>query len=188
VTNLAQQQSTSPKKPSPLSFGAQRSSPFKRADSPLTASQPNLRPTTPTSRTSFTSPLPTVNNPPSPASSTSTVIQGRREPQIYISEQQESTPSHSTTLPHPIATSRPNSTSHNAAPSSAPSRNSARPAMLRTNTGGDPVSKLHPAQLRDMRESFQVMDRDNDGQVDREDIAEVLTQLGTSAPSLNRTE
>ena len=32
-----------------------------------------------------------------------------------------------------------------------------------------------------MRESFQVMDRDNDGQVDREDIAEVLMQLGTYA-------
>lgn len=50
--------------------------------------------------------------------------------------------------------------------------------MQRTNTNSDPISKLHPSQLRDMRESFQVMDRDNDGQVNREDIAEVLTQLG----------
>jgi len=55
--------------------------------------------------------------------------------------------------------------------------------MQRTLTGGDPVSKLHPAQLRDMRESFQVLDRDNDGQVDRADVGEVLLQLGTPAPA-----
>jgi Ca2+-binding EF-hand superfamily protein len=50
--------------------------------------------------------------------------------------------------------------------------------MQRTTTGSDPVTKLHPAQLRDMRESFQVLDRDNDGQVNRDDVAEVLVQLG----------
>ena len=38
-----------------------------------------------------------------------------------------------------------------------------------------------------MRESFQVLDRDNDGQVNTTDVAEVLTQLGldTSAGSLS---
>lgn len=32
-----------------------------------------------------------------------------------------------------------------------------------------------------MRESFQVLDRDNDGQVDRADVGEVLLQLGKAA-------
>lgn len=45
----------------------------------------------------------------------------------------------------------------------------------------DSLSRLPPAQLREMREAFQVLDRDNDGIVNREDVADVLRNLGTDS-------
>ena len=40
------------------------------------------------------------------------------------------------------------------------------------------LSKLQPAQVRELREGFQILDRDNDGQIGRDDVADMLTQLG----------
>ncbi|KAI5291621.1 hypothetical protein KEM54_002721 [Ascosphaera aggregata] len=45
----------------------------------------------------------------------------------------------------------------------------------------DAVSRLSPAQVRELRESFQVLDRDNDGTITREDVAEMLISLGLDA-------
>jgi hypothetical protein len=45
------------------------------------------------------------------------------------------------------------------------------------------LSQLPPAQVRELREGFQILDRDSDGQVGREDVADMLTQLGLS-PSI----
>jgi Ca2+-binding EF-hand superfamily protein len=42
------------------------------------------------------------------------------------------------------------------------------------------LTKLPPAQLREMREAFQVLDRNNDGQVNRDDVADILLNLGLS--------
>jgi len=54
--------------------------------------------------------------------------------------------------------------------------------MGSTRMGGmsdnNAMTKLQPAQVRELREGFQVLDRDSDGQVGREDIADMLTQLG----------
>jgi Ca2+-binding EF-hand superfamily protein len=52
--------------------------------------------------------------------------------------------------------------------------------MLTTRNNGDnnALSKLQPAQVRELREGFQTLDRDSDGQVGREDVADMLTQLG----------
>ena len=44
---------------------------------------------------------------------------------------------------------------------------------------GDALSKLPAAQVREMREGFQVLDRDGDGHVGREDVVDMLTNLGT---------
>ena len=46
--------------------------------------------------------------------------------------------------------------------------------------GGDSLAKLPPAQVREMREGFQILDRDNDGQVNRDDVIDMLTNLGSS--------
>jgi Ca2+-binding EF-hand superfamily protein len=52
-------------------------------------------------------------------------------------------------------------------------------ASSRSNVGGDmnAVSKLH--------EAFQILDRDSDGVVGRDDVADMLTQLGK--PPFNST-
>ena len=44
----------------------------------------------------------------------------------------------------------------------------------------DAVSRLPPAQVREMREAFQILDRDGDGHVNRDDVIDMLTSLGTS--------
>ncbi|RWA12796.1 hypothetical protein EKO27_g2347 [Xylaria grammica] len=43
------------------------------------------------------------------------------------------------------------------------------------------LSQLQPAQVRVLRDSFQIMDRDSDGVVNREDVVDMLTQLGLPA-------
>lgn len=50
--------------------------------------------------------------------------------------------------------------------------------------GVDALSKVHPARLREMHESFQVLDRNSDGLVDRGDVADMLGQLGMYSLSL----
>lgn len=48
-----------------------------------------------------------------------------------------------------------------------------------TGPAGDAAGKLLPHQVREIREAFQVLDRDNDGLVDKDDVIDVLTTLGT---------
>ena len=45
------------------------------------------------------------------------------------------------------------------------------------------VSKLQPAQVRELREGFQILDRDSDGIVGKDDVADMLNQLGKVKPS-----
>lgn len=42
----------------------------------------------------------------------------------------------------------------------------------------DPLLKLPTAKVREMREAFEILDRDNDGQVTRDDVTDMLTNLG----------
>lgn len=49
----------------------------------------------------------------------------------------------------------------------------------RAGTETDAVSKLPVNQVREIREAFQVLDRDNDGLVNKDDVADVLANLGT---------
>ncbi|KAI0391515.1 EF-hand [Xylariaceae sp. FL0594] len=43
------------------------------------------------------------------------------------------------------------------------------------------LSRLQPPQVRMLRDGFQILDRDGDGVVDRQDVADMLTQLGLPA-------
>lgn len=47
-----------------------------------------------------------------------------------------------------------------------------------TVTNADASSKLPANQVREIREAFQVLDRDNDGLVNKDDVADVLGNLG----------
>lgn len=51
----------------------------------------------------------------------------------------------------------------------------------RNNSDNNALSKLQPAQVRELREGFQILDRDGDGQVVRDDVTDMLAQLGLSA-------
>jgi Ca2+-binding EF-hand superfamily protein len=56
-------------------------------------------------------------------------------------------------------------------------------ARTTTNTNildTNALAKLSPAQVRELREGFQILDRDGDGSVNREDVADMLAQLGKS--------
>ena len=44
--------------------------------------------------------------------------------------------------------------------------------------GTDAAAKLPPNVAREIREAFQVLDRDNDGLVNKDDVADVLMNLG----------
>lgn len=48
---------------------------------------------------------------------------------------------------------------------------------------GDALSNLPASQVREMREGFQILDRDNDGLVNRDDVLDMLTNLGVQLPS-----
>ena len=43
---------------------------------------------------------------------------------------------------------------------------------------GNALSQLQPSQVRTLREGFQILDRDSDGNVGRDDVADMLKQLG----------
>lgn len=45
---------------------------------------------------------------------------------------------------------------------------------------GNALSQLQPSQVRTLREGFQILDRDSDGMVNKEDVADMLNQLGTT--------
>lgn len=141
---------SSPYKPSPLSYGSpNRAFPFRRPESPASPSPRPLRQSTP-------SPSPTMMK--SAASRTYQESENR----TFRGLPQSPREAGSSPLRAPKGTPSfgPMLTSGNAADNNA-------------------LSKLQPAQVRELREGFQLLDRDSDGLVGREDIVDMLTQLGS---------
>lgn len=56
----------------------------------------------------------------------------------------------------------------------------------RSNGDNNALSKLQPAQVRELREGFQILDRDSDGQIVKDDVVDMLTQLGMTSLKLHR--
>ncbi|KAL1992544.1 hypothetical protein VTN49DRAFT_4576 [Thermomyces lanuginosus] len=156
--------SSGPFKHSPLSFNSVRNSPFRRQSSP--GSPPAaIRPTTPTS---------SPGKPHTPIQSPSKLNQ------TYTAEEDEETVTNKNEKlgasprfrePPPSPT---RGSEARGSPSSTMRPRSPRPMAV----NNDALSRLPPALLRDMREAFQVLDRDNDGNVNRDDVADVLSNLG----------
>ncbi|KAL2693752.1 hypothetical protein Neosp_000315 [[Neocosmospora] mangrovei] len=61
----------------------------------------------------------------------------------------------------------------------SPSRigTSPRTPVSKTLGNGNALSQLQPTQVRTLRDGFQILDRDCDGVVNREDVADMLSQL-----------
>ncbi|KAI0876095.1 EF-hand [Hypoxylon argillaceum] len=148
-------------KPSPLGYGSPRSSPFRRPESPSSSSAasrqttPTPSPTKPSS--SLFSPSRFVNpsTPTSAQDSESRTPRRLAPPDSMTSPQSLGSPAHIS--PRAAAMSHP-SIGH-----------------------GSALSQLQPAQVRVLRDGFQIMDRDSDGVVNREDVADMLAQLGLPA-------
>lgn len=144
-------------KPSPLKYGSStRNSPFRRRDSAA-----SLRPTTPVS-----SPFKHSNHdslpkpqPETTPSATDTVTPSSCTPQ--------ETPAHDD-LPKPAKS-----------PAQSTSQTRATPLPNTMASHGNALSQLQPSQVRTLRDGFQILDRDSDGVVSREDVADMLNQLGT---------
>ncbi|KAL8666496.1 MAG: hypothetical protein Q9168_007477 [Polycauliona sp. 1 TL-2023] len=164
-------------KPSPLSFGSPRTSPFRRPESPSPSSPAStVRPTTPTSTSTIgrpTTPATTHSKPLTPLQSPSK-LNNVATPTLADDDEDDIRTVRQLT---PSLTQRESYSSHSPTRSSTPLAN--KPALMnRMALGGDALAKLPPAQVREMREGFQILDRDNDGQVNREDVVDMLTNLG----------
>lgn len=153
--------------PSRLSLHSPRSSPFRRPESPSPSSPSStIRPSTPT---------PSPTKPRTPIQSPSK-LQNVSTP---LSNDGTWTPKG---LNHLQLFREPVTTPSKPTPSASQST-----AMDRMAMGGDTLAKLSPAQVREMREGFQILDRDNDGFVNREDVLHMLADLGINSISSNCT-
>ncbi|KAL9132132.1 MAG: hypothetical protein Q9217_000066 [Psora testacea] len=172
-------------KPSPLSIGSPRTSPFRRPESPSTqflrpdspsASSTGSRPTTPT--TSPTKPHQPILTSPSKLQNSSTPPPN--------SLQQERTPRGLTPVRDP-PTSPTRSTSSSTAtavPRSTPNTPS-RPFAGSNNSIS--LSQLPPALLNQLRQAFSLLDRASTGSVSRPDVSATLTDLGLPSGSTDTT-
>ncbi|KAI0528060.1 EF-hand [Xylaria bambusicola] len=161
-------------KPSPLGYGSPRSSPFRRPESP--SSQSSSRQITPT-------PSPNKHN-------SSNNNAGYFSPSRFVSASSP-TPTlesngESRTPRRLFAPSDNNMASSQQKPLTAsaniPSRTPPATTTAHQSIGhGNALSQLQPAQVRVLRDGFQIMDRDSDGVVNREDVMDMLTQLGLPA-------
>ncbi|KAJ5086134.1 Calcium-binding EF-hand [Penicillium argentinense] len=155
-------------KPSPLSFGQQRASPFRRPSTPN--SPPSGRPGTPGS---------------SPSRGYTPIQSPSKLNQSYTVEDGETVSPRSPRadpIPQPKFTRElpPSPTKGAQGPGSSSPILGSRPRGLSgANTvQTDAAVKLPPNQVREIREAFQVLDRDNDGLVNKDDVADVLQNIG----------
>jgi hypothetical protein len=145
-------------KPSPLSYGSPRASPFRRPESP--ASPSPLRQSTPNHSPTKMSAQPTTTTTPARLARGSTP---NNEGDGWT--------------PRGLAPVR---RERDLSPTPGAKNSPGFGGMLTERSNGDnnALSKLQPAQVRELREGFQILDRDSDGQVVRDDVADMLTQLG----------
>ncbi|KAJ5787946.1 hypothetical protein N7457_002936 [Penicillium paradoxum] len=162
-------------KPSPLSFGSPRASPFRR-------------PSTPNSPPSASRTVGTPGS--SPSRGYTPMVSPSKLNQSYTVEHGESrSPKNDRPIPQP-------NFGRELSPSptkGARSPGSLSPIMGTRTTGfagpaSDAAGKLPAHQVREIREAFQVLDRDNDGLVNKDDVIDVLTTLGqdSSASTIAR--
>ncbi|KAI6092579.1 EF-hand [Hypoxylon rubiginosum] len=145
-------------KPSPLGYGSPRSSPFRRPESPASPSAPRY--TTPTTSPTKVGSLHTPSRFAATVESPSSSVDSQT-PRRYGQSTNEMPFSQPLASPAHISSSR------------AP--------PLQSAAQGNALSQLQPAQVRVLRDVFQILDRDSDGVVNREDVADMLNQLGLPA-------
>ncbi|KAL7921924.1 hypothetical protein ACQKWADRAFT_293898 [Trichoderma austrokoningii] len=152
-------------KPSPLGLGSPpsvRNSPFRRGESP--ASPSPLRHITPTSSPTKAGAAATT---PSGTSRFARPTTPTRDQSDAKEEEEEKTPVMAT----PTRASPPSW------------KAGSKLAVGGSLGGSNALSQLQPTQVRTLRDGFQILDRDCDGVVNREDVADMLGQLGLPSGS-----
>nr|XP_036584780.1 calcium-binding ef-hand protein [Colletotrichum truncatum]KAF6794430.1 calcium-binding ef-hand protein [Colletotrichum truncatum] len=143
-------------KPSPLGpYGSPRSSPFRRPESPASPTAVRQSSTQVTPSGSPTKASYATNNGRFGNPTTPTDTAESRTPKIRTP-----TGDGNNIMVSPIA---------------------ARPGLKKAVSHGNAMSQLQPAQVRTLREGFEILDRDSDGVINREDVADMLGQLGLPA-------
>ncbi|ERS97249.1 uncharacterized protein SPSK_02683 [Sporothrix schenckii 1099-18] len=161
-------------KPSPLGYGSPRSSPFRRPESPVSPSP--LRHTTPTA-----SPFKGPNTPGNDGLKSG--LATTPTPSSRYDGRTNSTPVPTNGSWTPRNQQIPSSQLQPAAEISGHRIGGAASSSLAAGNGSA-LAQLQPAQVRTLREGFQILDRDSDGSVGRDDVADMLNQLGLpSTPS-----
>ena len=176
-------------KPSPLSFGSPRTSPFRRPESPVSPST-TIRPSTPThasARPQTPSRLKDASTPElvavgqwTPRRQNLQPFEGREAPvspsrKQRINGDAEIILESGMGLETTVESTRTKYSGEGGSDRD-PSRYTAAPSQ---KMSGDTISKLLQGQVREMREAFQILDRDSDGQVNRDDVVDMLGNLGT---------
>ncbi|KAF1831815.1 EF-hand [Decorospora gaudefroyi] len=181
--------------PSTLRPTTPSSSPLKPKETPTTPSQANLRQSTASNASqnppSWLSTRGRTNTPEPPSSPTRNISPTRH---VSSSTQNTVRPLNTASIaakfdgagrddtPPPLSIRKPSPPVENPSPAEKPvERLAARPAPMQRMASSDALSKLPPPLLHSMRESFSVMDRDDDGHVNSADVADILSQLGLSA-------
>ncbi|KAI1822312.1 EF-hand [Xylaria intraflava] len=149
-------------KPSPLGYGSPRSSPFRRPESPSSPSSIANRQITPTASPTKIGSLCTPSRLTTPPTATTPIQDSESRTPRMSAAPDSLAPSLTSGLP--------------------PRMSSPVPPISHQSVGhSNALSQLQPAQVRGLRDGFQIMDRDSDGAVNREDLVDMLTQLGLSA-------
>lgn len=165
-----------PFKPSPLSFGSPRPSPFRRP------STPNSPPTQGRSGTPGSSPSRGYTPVATPSKlNQSVTVEDADDESVKDEYERIPQPNFSRELPPlPQQPQLPPSPTKGAnVPGNTTPILSSKKSNSMMGSSGDAGANLTPAQLREIREAFQVLDRDNDGFVNRDDVADVLVNVGT---------
>ncbi|KAJ1335102.1 myosin regulatory light chain 12 [Microdochium nivale] len=191
-------------KPSPLGYGSPaRNSPFRRPESPASPSPSPAQTTTTTTtgspfRGGNITPTTSPTKQPSGASfahsrlgSTASVsasspppvspgLDGSKTPRYGGSSFGTNTNNNnnnstmmSSNTPSQIHLGSPAMISRTTPTAAAPP-----PSTSSSSSNGNALSQLQPSQVRTLRDGFQILDRNSDGVVTREDVADMLGQLG----------
>ncbi|KAF5018514.1 hypothetical protein F66182_9519 [Fusarium sp. NRRL 66182] len=143
-------------KPSPLGYGSSptRSSPFRRPESPASPSPLRHSTVSPSGSPTKGGLLGSTSRFARQTTPTSTQNSWTPRAKTPVKDEMNSLPSTPSRSPVP------------------------RTPTSKTLGNGNALSQLQPTQVRTLRDGFQILDRDCDGVVNREDVTDMLNQLG----------
>ncbi|KAL9103565.1 MAG: hypothetical protein Q9163_001403 [Psora crenata] len=182
-------------KPSPLSIGSPRTSPFRRPESPSTQFRRADSPSASSTGSHPTTPTPSPTKPHQPILTSPSKLHNESTPPPYSSQPDRmprgltpssfnppASPTRSTTSSTATAVPQPHTPP--GPPPSAPAASRHYPASNITNAS---LSQLPAPLLNQLRQAFSLLDRSSTGSVSRADVAATLADLGLPSGNSDAT-